>query len=789
MNTQTWTRVKVILDACLDLDPPLRPPYLDEVCGNEPEVRTEVESLLQAHEEAGDFIANPVLRESFIGARLGPWKILADIGEGGMSRVCLAERADGQFEQRAAVKIVKRGMDSDLILRHFQMERQILAGMRHPNIARLLDGGVTPSGRPYFVMEHIDGDRIDEYAESSNLPTTDRLKLFQQVCSAVHYAHQRLVVHRDIKPSNILVTSDGAAKLLDFGIATILSAEPALGTLSAAQLLTPDYASPEQIRGEVVTTSSDVYSLGVLLYRLLTGHSPYPASLTTSHEMARAICEREPKSPSLASDLDNVILKALEKDPAQRYASSEQFSQDIERYLEGRPVVARAHTWRYRTTKFVTRNKIAVAAAGVMALLLIGGMAATLWQARIARTERKRAEQQFFETRQLANSLLFEVHDAIKDLPGSTQARALIIEKSLKYLDRISAESPGNSALQLELAEGYKRLGDVQGRTNDANLGEYASAEKSYRKALALLQSSPAQSVNRQRQRSVAILQLRLATPEEISQAVHTFEDLRKAEGDSRQTLGDLASGYAGMADALVEHRDLPKALEFRLKERAIQKQISEIDPANVTATRNYALASKKLGALLWKMDRVDEAMPYYETALGLEEAWLAREPSSTDAKMAISFSHSDIGFFLREQNKVQTALKHYRITIKLREELLAADPNNARARLGVVSAYWRTALVASDAHESKAALDLLAKASKTLNESKNPAPSSSRSRAELAHVYATYADVYAAEGQGVMARNWRERSKQVLTDMRSAGELDASGADLLARTERKLAQ
>ena len=275
MNAQTWNKVKEILDACLDLEPSERPAYLDRACPGDAALREEVESLLTSHEQAGDFLARPILRESFVGERLGHWKILDDIGEGGMSRVCLAERADGQFQQLAAIKILKRGMDTDLILRHFQMERQILAGMSHPNVARLLDGGITPGGRPYFVMEHIEGERIDHYAEARCLSTRERLNLFQQVCSAVHYAHQRLVVHRDIKPGNVLVTSSGMVKLLDFGIATILSAEPALATLSAAQMLTPDYASPEQIRGEAVTTSSDVYSLGVLLFRLLTGENPY----------------------------------------------------------------------------------------------------------------------------------------------------------------------------------------------------------------------------------------------------------------------------------------------------------------------------------------------------------------------------------------------------------------------------------------------------------------------------------------------------------------------------------
>ena len=797
MDAQTWTRVKEILDGCLDLPPAEQSAYLEQACAGRAALRTEVESLLRSHAEAGDFIAEPVLRESFLGTRLGVWKIIGDIGEGGMSRVCLAERDDGQFQQRAAVKILKRGMDTDLILRHFQMERQILAGMHHPHIARLLDGGVTASGRPYFVMELIEGERIDEYAESRKLSPPDRARLFQQVCSAVHYAHQRLVVHRDIKPSNILVTSNGTAKLLDFGIATILSPEPGLGTLSAAQMLTPDYASPEQIRGEPVTTSSDVYSLGVLLYRLLTGQNPYALPKTSPQELARAICDRDPGPPStvagfdkaLLGDLDNIVLKALEKDPQRRYASAEQLSQDIERYLDGRPVLARKQTWGYQASKFVWRNKLAVAGAAAMVLLLVGGLAATLWEARVAQTERARAEAQFFETRQLANSLLFEVHDAIKDLPGSTKARAMIVQRSIKYLDRISAASPTDGALRLELAEGYKRLGDVQGRSTDANLGEYASATTSYRKALALLQFKPKLDLERQRQRLMALIQLRLGTYEDIAQALQILEGLSQTGGGDAATQRDLAAGYSGMADRLVERRELPKAFEFRIKEWTLQKQALEAEPKNIAAIRNYALASKKLGALLWKMDRVPEAMGYYQAAVKLEERWSAQEPTNADAKMAVSYSHSDIGFLLGRQKKPLEALAHYRTSVKIREELAAADPNNARAKLALVSAYWRTAGISVEAHDTQTALDLLARAVKVLATSNNPAPGSSRNRAELAHVYATYGECYGAVWGVRAARPFYEKSRQLWIAIRAAGELDANGVDSLKAVDRELAR
>ena len=799
MTADTWSKVKELLEACMDLEPAQQSQFLDQACAGNTDLRAEVESLLAAEGQAGNFMEHPALRESFTGTRLGHWKIVSDIGEGGMSRVCLAERDDGQFEQRAAVKILKRGMDTDLILRHFQMERQILAGMRHPNVARLLDGGVTPGGRPYFVMEHIEGEPIDNYAEAHHLDAAARLRLFQQVCAAVHYAHQRLVVHRDIKPSNILVTPDGTAKLLDFGIATIVSPEPALGTLTSAQLLTPDYASPEQIRGEPVTTASDVYSLGVLLYRLLSGQNPYGGQ-TTPHQLVRAICEQDPAAPSavagkehrqiLTGDLDNIVLKALEKDPQRRYSSAQQFADDIERYLEGRPVLARPHTWTYRAAKFVHRNKLAVATAALVILLLTAGVAATLWQARIAGIERRRAEERFLETRQLANSMLFELHDAIKDLPGSTAARALIIQRSLTYLDRISAASPGDSALQLELAEGYKRLGDVQGRPGDSNLGDRASAQASFQKAAALLRE-PARdpTVDRKRRRLLALTLIRIGGYDGISQAVGTLEGLRQTGANDNPSLIDLATGYGSMADLLVERRDLPKALDFRVKERTLRKEILDADAKDISAIRSYALTSKKLGSLLWKMNRVPEAMGYYEAALHLEEGWAEREPTSADAKMAISFSHSDIGFLYWRDKKFTDALAHYRTTVKIREGLSEQDPNNARATLGLASAYWRTASVYTAAGDLESAFDLLNKGAKTLTHAKKPDPASPRSRTELAHVYAGYGETCIAAHETAAARDWYGRSRQIVSALKAAGKLDADGADLLESDDLELAK
>src|SRR6266480_763216 len=385
VTSERWKRVEAVFEQALELPQDQRPAFLQENCNSDAEVRREVESLLNSHERAGNFIDQPslffaddTLRDNgstLQAAKLiGSYRIVRELGRGGMGAVYLAERADEQYKKRVAIKLIKRGMDTDAVLRHFRNERQILAGFDHPNIARLFDGGTTADGLPYFVMEYVEGLRIAQYCDRHHLSINERLQLFRQVCAAVSYAHRHTVIHRDIKPSNILVTSDGAPKLLDFGIAKVLQAgdgAEALMTLTGMRPMTPEYASPEQVRGEPVTTASDVYSLGVVLYELLTGTSPYRFTSHSPRDVERAITEQEPTRPSTAvkdrnsiianrdssdsadsihasrftihdsralrGDLDNILLMALRKDPARRYQSVEQFTDDIRRHLEARP--------------------------------------------------------------------------------------------------------------------------------------------------------------------------------------------------------------------------------------------------------------------------------------------------------------------------------------------------------------------------------------------------------------------------------------------------------------------
>ena len=510
MPADRWQRLEQLFHAMLELPAEARAAALAEACGDDSELQAEVRRLLQSHEQASAFMSDAGTGLGQIaatlmpdGTQVGAYRIVRELGRGGMGAVYLAERADAQFDMRVALKLIKRGLDTDAVIERFRHERQILAGLEQPNIVRLLDGGTTSEGLPYFVMEYVDGQPIDEYCRAHELPLDQRLRLFRQVCAAVTYAHQHLVVHRDIKPSNILITSDGAPKLLDFGIARLLDAREdgeATETAFSARAMTPQYASPEQLRGERVTTVSDVYALGVLLYELLTGARPYELSGKTPEQGRQIVAETDVAPPSttaarrgddgvarrLRGDLDAIVTTAMRKNPAERYGSVALLDDDVRRHMEGLPVIARGDSWSYQTARFIRRRKFGIAAAAAVFLTLVAGVIATSWQARVARAERARAERRFGDVRRLSTSFLFEFHDAIATLPGSTPARLLVVSKALEYLDSLAAEAAGDRDLQRELAAAYDRVGDVQGNPAAANLGDVEGALKSYEKAAAI---------------------------------------------------------------------------------------------------------------------------------------------------------------------------------------------------------------------------------------------------------------------------------------------------------------
>ncbi len=553
MDPENWKKAKGVLLEVLELEVQDRGRILSAL---DHELRAEVESLL-AFEDASaesmnlsaadfsrDFYGNGA--SDLVGRRIDSYKIVRELGYGGMGAVYLAERADGKFEQKVALKLLKREMNTAALRRRFQQEREILASLEHPNIARLLDAGATDDGVPFIAMEFVEGLALDDYCDKNALDLPARLDLFRRVCSAVSFAHRNLVVHRDLKPSNILVDDEGTPKLLDFGISKIVSAElqqESSATVTRLGAMTPGYASPEQLQSQSVSTATDIYSLGVILYELLTGHRPFESKEGDLKEIYKAVIETEPVAPSavlgassrkaaepagdlydtvtqrldsadapaprtasnrfrntvprtaqlnshsLRGDLDNIVLKALRKEPSRRYTSVENLSNDIHRHQRGLPVTARPNTFSYRAGKFINRNRASVAVAVLLFAAIIAGIVATLWQAQTAQAERAKAEKRFNDVRSLANSYLFEVYPEIENLEGSLKAREKILTHALRYLDSLSNEATGDLELQSELATAYEKIGDVQGALTISSLGNIQAGLDSYGKAGRLRES------------------------------------------------------------------------------------------------------------------------------------------------------------------------------------------------------------------------------------------------------------------------------------------------------------
>jgi non-specific serine/threonine protein kinase/serine/threonine-protein kinase len=736
--------------------------------------------------------------------RVGPYRLIRELGRGGMGTVYLAVRSDDAFQKRVAVKILKRGMDTEAIVRRFRNERQILASLEHPHIAGLLDGGTTPDGLPYFAMEYVEGQPIDEYADAQHLDTTGRLRLFRKVCAAVQYAHQNLIIHRDLKPANVLVTADGTPKLLDFGIAKLLN--PELGgatlapTVAGFNLMTPEYASPEQVRGEAVTTATDVYSLGVLLYELLTGRRPYRLNSRSPEEIARVVCNSTPVRPStavtrvadfagsdavtgepavtlaeihftgtgrqravdperlsrrLAGDLDNIVLKALSKEPGRRYLSVDQFSEDVRRHLQGLPVIARKDTLGYRTAKFVRRNRAAVAGAAAVFLALVGGIVGTTWQARVARAERARAEQRFNDVRHLANSFLFEVHDAVRDLPGSTPARRLMVTRGLEYLDKLSQDAGNRPDLQRELANAYLRVGDVQGRPLNPNLGDTAGALASYEKSTALFDALAGAGADAtlERERANAYVRMSevlsstgdtaralefarraLALQQKVT-GVTSPLDARNALAATHSRVGDLLSATGDTRGALEERRralalmeaiaaaspadpvtirqlgvahqklgnslgnpnypnvgDLEGALVQLEKSGAVFRNGVALHPNNAVFQRNLGIIDSNVADVLLALGRRDEALRRQMQARATFEALAAADPTNVAAKDDIAISRSKRGEMLVANGQSKEAIAEFEGALAIHQGLSAGDPQNRKFKLEVASDHNRLA-------------------------------------------------------------------------------------------------
>jgi len=507
-----WRRAKEILADALALPAPDRADFVDAQCQNDIALKTEVLSLLKHAENATDFIeSSPVARQDaalasaftkkYVGTRVGAYILGEEIGRGGMGLVYAASRADGAYESKAAVKLLKQNVSTDKDARRMTRERQALAQLNHPNIARLIDGGNLADGMPYLVMEYIDGTQIDDYCNAKKLSLRERVALVRQVAAAVQSAHQQLLIHRDIKPANILVDGSGQPKLLDFGIARLLDAAQDINqTQDAVQAFTPRYASPEQMRGQPVSVATDVYGVGVLLYELLAGSSPYrrfnSGEITTATGAMEVVMSDQilkasevakgndsiGDAASLAGDLDIILLKACAKLPAERYATVAALDEDLQRWCEGRPILARAPSWQYSLKKFVVRHRAVTGMALVAVAAVAIGVTSTI-------SQQRKTEARYTEVRQLANSLIFKYYDKIQLLPGSAQVRKELAAEGLLFLDSLAAESSNNSALAIEIADGYRQLMIVLFNGHSLpHLGDKAGAASAAKKAYALIE-------------------------------------------------------------------------------------------------------------------------------------------------------------------------------------------------------------------------------------------------------------------------------------------------------------
>jgi serine/threonine protein kinase/Flp pilus assembly protein TadD len=724
-----WLQVCEVFAEVRELPRESWTPRLAERCDGDPALATEVRSLLEADLQAGGFLEEPPTLQAPANEpepesrRLGPYRLLRRLGRGGMGSVWLARREDDAFTKRVAVKVLQKGMVREETLERFRTERQILAGLDHPYIARVLDGGSTPQGRPYLVMEYVEGTRVDRYCAEHGLGLRERLALFRKICSAVHFAHQNLVVHRDLKPSNILITPDGTPKLLDFGIAKLLNPElavaPSSPTTATLLLLTPEYASPEQARGGPITTASDVYSLGALLYRLLTGALPHPARDRSPVELLRSVCEDEPRRPSLrvtpdvaseasmsppapppiparrlSGDLDNVVLKALAKEPRQRYLSAEQLSEDLQRFLDDRPVLARNGTWTYRLGKLVRRRRWEV--AGLAAVLVLAlGVTITLaaQQAALSRAQRS--------TEHLTTFLvdLFESSDPLNGGQEDMSVRELHERGAEQLAGRLSHEPELRADLQQTLGEIYMRLNE-----NEPALSLLEASLETRRKLDPPAPREVARSLT-----ALGHLRIQRGELELAEKALQEGLDLRRQElgedheetADSFDELGLLRQVQERFDEAAALYRralsiwqdggqgspaEIARVLNNLATARTLQGELEEAERLHREAlplrSHEYGPGSAEvsetlhnLAYLLWLQGRWTEARPLAERALVTRRRVLGDDHPRTAHSLAV------LGVILEDLGEPAKAENLQREALAIHRRLARGKPTRAVAK------------------------------------------------------------------------------------------------------------
>jgi serine/threonine protein kinase/tetratricopeptide (TPR) repeat protein len=700
MPPERFQEIRRLFDNLMDLDPRERTRALKEISRSDPPSAAELGRLLAEHARSTGLLDGSAIEALGKPARplreLGPYSIQREIGSGGMGVVYEAIRVDGTFHKRVAIKVLRRDLNPDVFLSRFDRERQILARLEHPHIASIFDAGQTPDGDPYFVMEYVDGLSITNYAETHGLKISQRLGLFLQVCDAVQCAHRNLTVHRDLKPSNILVTAAGAVKLLDFGVAKLMETEVAGAgaPLTEEVLLTPAYSSPEQIRREPVSTSSDIFQLGILLYELLTGRHPFQGRSHLPHEVMRAICEDDPRPPSsvagrdsrqVRGDLDAIVLTALRKQPSWRYASADQLADDIGRYRQGWPVAAKGNRFAYRLRKFVRRQWLPLASTAAVMLLLIAGILITTRQAHLAdvarrqaeraraaadsqrhlaeearrfadsqeqiaeartreaENERQRAQERYREVRALASSLLFDVYDGVRDLAGSATARRLMVAKALHQLELLNTDAGQDIGLQRDLAASYERLGELRVDPRKPDKTDAASAVEAYTEGV------------------------------KFRQRIASRPD---AQPRDRR---DLALGLAKLGDGRFFAGDVQQSLASYQSARSIAESLPRMEDSSMT--RALGTVKERLCIVLLAVGNNTGALESCRDAMATLTPLAQTLPDDVEVQRLIATTEGSYANALRMSGKPQEAAAQAQAGLEALRNLQSLAPSNAEYR------------------------------------------------------------------------------------------------------------
>ena len=815
-----------MLERALTVPERERAAFLLKEAGTDEALRAEVEGLLTLDE--GDGLDPPDIgklvaaraasgSETEAPSRLGAYRILRRIGQGGMGDVFLGVRADGQFKKRVAIKVIKRGMDTEDVLRRFERERQVLANLEHPGIARLIDGGMAADGRPFLVMEFIEGEPLMDWCDSQRLSVQERVELFGKVCDAIHEAHKNLVVHRDLKPSNILITHEGQPKLLDFGIAKVLDPEAGDSTVNLTatplQMLTPAYASPEQVMGKAITTSSDIYSLGVLLYQLLVGRTPYTLATRSPLEIERLICKEDTRHPGqalgesadleqvaalrnttpralerrLRGDLGTVVLKALRKEPRRRYSSASELAEDLRKHLRGLPVSARPDTVGYRLARFVDRNRYGVGAAAIVIGALLTSLIVVVQQsakARRARDELARqleidrerseqlagltvqlteqrqaavdaravveeravelgqanadleasralAERRYHAVREIAKSMVFDVHRALVPIEGALQAKELVVGLGTRFLDGLVEEGREDPDLMRELVQSYVRMASLMADDFEESFGRHDEALSLYDKAqrlaedlcfripghpanefafgLALMSKGdllvllgrsaeaiecfrsaaevcglgeevPKPSTGRRYALALSLLRLGAAERREgrLDDAEERFEGARGILRGLASSLPTLDTDMAELWREFATVRELRDDPEGAIDAwRQADTLFAGASSRDYRTQRTHGLVRRELARLLIQVGRLDEARPLIEAALEAASGQLDRYPRSFGARLAYSAtlkSLADLRLAEQDWPAVRSLVKEQ---LSILDQLLGEAPEN----------------------------------------------------------------------------------------------------------------